>query len=237
MIQVNCKVCRAPFLTHPSKLKTGRGIYCSLTCRSSIRKTLPVERICKHCSKQFTLPSWIARRADRIGEGQFCSHSCASRHQLSDPQERFWQQVKKVKGEKSCWLWAGDTSPDGYGKFSLFRDEKWHSLRSHRYVYEITYGTIPVDLLVLHECDNPICVRPDHLFLGTQQDNIADKVTKRRQARGEKMATAKLTASQVQMIRSGARMGLTLTEIAKVYRVSIETISAICRYRTWKHVR
>ncbi len=93
------------------------------------------------------------------------------------PQERFWTKV--AKGD-NCWLWMQGKSA-GYGRFNLWRGPS-HSVLAHRYAWELTYGPIPDDLPVLHRCDNPPCVRPDHLFLGTQADNLRDMHTKNRQA-------------------------------------------------------
>lgn len=84
------------------------------------------------------------------------------------PESRFWEKVTKVGGEE-CWLWSGAKDEDGYGKF-FFRGK---IERAHRVAYIMTVGPIG-DLQVLHTCDTPACVRSDHLFLGTQGDNIAD---------------------------------------------------------------
>lgn len=92
-------------------------------------------------------------------------------------EERFWSKVLKTP---TCWLWTGVTVRDGYGQF-YFRDgqlrRQWPA---HRYSYQLENGPIPFGMLVLHKCDNPPCVRPDHLFTGTQADNIADCISKGR---------------------------------------------------------
>lgn len=237
MIQANCKTCGVPFLTYPSKLKTGRGMYCSLTCRSFQRRLPVIEGVCLFCGKNFVFSYSQVRINYKEGLGAYCSRSCRSRDQLSDPEERFWRQVRKGRGENNCWIWIGHRSKSGYGRFSLLREGKWHSLSSHRYTYEITSGPLVLGELVLHRCDNPPCVRPDHLFLGTQEDNIADKTIKQRQAVGERVATSKLTETKVRLIRSGTQDGFTYTELANTYHVSISTISKICNHQTWKHVR
>jgi len=91
------------------------------------------------------------------------------------PEDRFWKKVGKTK---TCWLWLAGTNPHGYG---MFRVEPYVSMYlSHRYSYELAHGKIPDGLNVLHSCDNPPCVNPDHLFLGDQFDNMADMYAKNR---------------------------------------------------------
>lgn len=87
--------------------------------------------------------------------------------------ERFWQRVD-MGG--ACWRWMGARLPAGYGRLSFQR----RSMYAHRVAYLLTYGVIPEGLCVLHRCDNPPCVRPDHLFLGTQTDNARDRERKNR---------------------------------------------------------
>lgn len=87
---------------------------------------------------------------------------------------RFWSLVDK-SGE--CWLWQGRTNNDGYGRLNV---SKRQQVYAHRYAYANIYGPIPDGFFVCHHCDNPRCVRPDHLFLGTNQDNVNDMVRKGR---------------------------------------------------------
>ena len=103
--------------------------------------------------------------------------------------DRFWPKVVKGSEGEACWLWVGSTNGI-YGTFGMgghFGGWKY----AHRVSYELAYGAIPVGRLVCHRCDNPKCVRPDHLFLGTVSDNIADKVRKGR-ARGRTTPTERL---------------------------------------------
>src|SRR5713226_5546175 len=128
--------------------------------------TLPgrVECICTICGKAFT----IKRSTFLTGRGQFCSRPCRSIHETVPPAERFWAKVEKTDG---CWLWLAATNPKGYGVFSV--DKKTNNVEfAHRVSYRLHYGEIPGDMRILHHCDNPTCVRPEHLFIGTPDDNM-----------------------------------------------------------------
>lgn len=159
------------------------------------------------------------------------------------PEELFWSHVEKTDG--GCWPWHG-ASLRGYGKFnsrSLGRQGY-----SHRWAYEFTRGPIPDGLHVLHRCDNPPCCNPDHLFLGTHLDNVADMNAKGRGAhgdrhgsrthperlpRGENHKRAKLTAAQVEEIRSAPRKRGEQRVFARRFGVSEATVSMIVNGKVW----
>lgn len=93
------------------------------------------------------------------------------------PEERFWSKVERTD---TCWIWTASATEYGYGRISWEVDGKKRLFRAHQVSWMLHYGTIPFSLSVLHKCDNPPCVRPDHLFLGTQLDNMRDMVFKGR---------------------------------------------------------
>jgi|JI10StandDraft_1071094.scaffolds.fasta_scaffold483116_2 hypothetical protein len=128
-----------------------------------------------------------------------------------------------------CVLWTGSAIPSGYGNLRV--DGK--SLLAHRLSWQEQNGPIPNDMHVLHRCDVPACINPDHLFLGTDQTNSDDKVSKQRQSRGERAGTAKLTAADVLAIRAAPG---TNRQVAKVYGVDNSQVSRIKRGHYWAHV-
>lgn len=145
------------------------------------------------------------------------------------PEERFWNHVCKTD---SCWFWQGASSPpSGYGKFNIHGRD----IGAHRFAYELAYGPIPKGLYVCHHCDAPPCVRSDHLFLGTQAENMQDCANKGRigplaksssYPRGEQHPNAKLTAQQAQEILS-LRGQLSQRQIAIQFGICHSTVSRI----------
>lgn len=156
------------------------------------------------------------------------------RHNRSqDPAERLWERVDKTD-PSGCWVWTGSRISSGYGQFSLGNK----SVRTHRISYELHYGPIPPGLSVLHRCDNPPCVRPEHLFVGTPAENNADKIAKGRGRvpRGEANGLSKLTEIQVREIR--ARRGFdTYQALADEFGVSIGTVHNVMHRIVWRHVQ
>lgn len=156
---------------------------------------------------------------------------------LRNREVRFWPKVRK--GPK-CWEWTASKNPRGYGRFRMRPLKRgWMVEYAHRLSWILAFGPIPEGMQVLHECDNPPCVRPAHLFLGTISDNMADKVAKGRQLQGERKAGAKLTSSQVLEIRrryKGSRTRPRQKDLALEFGVSQRTISRIIRRKKWKHL-
>ena len=124
-----------------------------------------------------------------------------------------------------CLLWTGDINRGGYGR--LRWRGRYHS--AHRLAYEVAIGPIPEGMKVLHRCNAPSCINPDHLLLGTN----ADKVARARMARGQRNGTSKLTVAQVLAIRAARGSH---RKIAAEFRVSHQTIGLIRRRQLWTHV-
>jgi hypothetical protein len=137
--------------------------------------------------------------------------------------KRFWD---KVEITKSCWIWRGAISSSGYGSF-WFQNRGW---KSHRVAFALSRGNLLPGLLVLHKCDNPLCVRPDHLFLGTNLDNNRDMISKGRRVYGN----AKLTTRQVQQIKSLLSKGYSQKQVRLKFHISSALVSNIANGRRWK---
>ncbi len=163
-------------------------------------------------------------------------HSKLSPEQIEKIRIQFWQKVDK---SGDCWIWTGSAHRSGYGLFCVTPIK----LRANRAAWELTYGVIPDGLYICHRCNNPRCVRPEHLYAGTPQENMDDKVRANHHLnvpKGENTVTSKLSASQVQVIREKYRnrnmiiREVTFRSLAKEYGVSYETIHLIISNQTWK---
>lgn len=135
----------------------------------------------------------------------------------------------------ACWEWKGSRNLNGYGQISQGRRSEDGSCRprpAYRVSYKIAHGEIPPRHSVLHSCDNPPCVRPDHLSVGTHKDNSADMVAKRRSRNGERRPQAKLTDAQVDEIRAlYATRQFTQKELGRQFGVSDSAVSMIVNYK------
>ena len=152
-----------------------------------------------------------------------------------DPITKFWFKVNK-EGD-NCWLWDSSRDNKGYGRYKIVLYGKTETL-AHRVSWSLMNETsIPKGRVVLHTCDNPPCVNPKHLIIGTQLDNIRDMVNKDRQSKGEYSGTNKLNSDDVLKIRKlHFSEGITQTELAKLYNISLSAISGILLGSRWKSV-
>ena len=148
------------------------------------------------------------------------------------PEQRFWRKVD-VPSADECWEWTGAKRSDGYGIINI--DGKLVS--AHRWSYKKYRGEIPDGMFVCHKCDVRLCVRPDHLFLGTHADNVADMMQKGRQNKGEVHGMSKLSNSDVTAIKKRLAAGRELQkDIGADYGVTQARISEINTGKGWAHV-
>ena len=150
--------------------------------------------------------------------------------------DRFWSKVEKTA---DCWLWRGSLNNMGYPVFYLSSNPRSSpNSYAHRVSYELANGFIPNGRLACHKCDNPRCVNPEHLFLGTQKANMADCKEKGRLRpgvlRGEKNGNSKLNETSVREIR--AVVNPNISHLAKQYGVARHQIKSVRLRRTWGHV-
>lgn len=152
---------------------------------------------------------------------------------------RFWSKVAEER-QPACWPFTGSRHPTGYGLFKIGSrtDESVRTERAHRVAYQLVHGPIPDGLHVLHRCDNRACCNPTHLFLGTNSENVADRVRKGRSSKGERQADAKLTSEKVRDARAIHAEGRsTVSAIARQFGVSHVTMWKAVHGQTWRHVQ
>jgi hypothetical protein len=164
----------------------------------------------------------------------------AIRRLAQSPEELIQRITESIKvfrpqsDKDECWEWCGRKDTNGYGRIHIIN----RSVLVHRLVWEIEKGVIPVGLCICHKCDNPPCSNPNHLFLGTQQENVIDCIQKGRgnRAFGEKITTSKLTQSAVAQIKESLASGEETKKVARDFGVSRITIANIRKGKVWKHV-
>lgn len=146
---------------------------------------------------------------------------------------RFWSKVVRTEG---CWIFTGSLTHNGYGRLSA----NGHTYRAHRVAYEVSVGAVPDGMCICHKCDNRICVRPDHLFLGTDIDNIQDRNQKGRQCKGSGHHSTKLSEEDVIYIRTvykphHPKCGA--SALARMYGVTHHAVLCVISGRSWSHVQ
>lgn len=223
--------------------------FCSAECFNSTKREIANQKthgVCRNCGVVIPRKKMPCGQFT-TGRRKYCSFACRneciarnardnslSLRAINQPgvKERYWSFVEKTD---DCWLWRGNTN-NGYGNFSV---GSYRMQKAHRVSYVIKYGDFDSSLFVCHRCDNPICVRPDHLFLGTHADNMRDMAVKGRhvspyRGKPELVASAKLTWDKVDRIRESARNGMTHAELSTEYGVARAQITRIVSGDRWK---
>jgi hypothetical protein len=230
-------------------MKWNRAVTCRFRGTRIKTKGIPmrpkIECICQVCQKRFYEFDYNIRRRGR----KYCTHSCQqiarNKARIRPAEERFWEKVDRTTTPDGCWLWIGSTiGPTHYGQFRHGSD-----VMAHRVAWILAHGPIPEGLCVCHTCDVPLCVNPAHLWLGTNQDNVNDKVAKGRQPRGKDLTPyehrprgecapkAKLTADQVREIRKRHAPGSDTYKILMAeFGISQHAYWCIISRKSWKHV-
>jgi hypothetical protein len=168
--------------------------------------------------------------------GRFCAmhESRLLKHGTLDPpprshapaDERFWRYVQKTDG---CWPWTGSINNKGYGQLGISRGNRSRAVYAHRFSYELHVGPIPPGMGLLHSCDNPPCVNPAHLSVGTQRDNMLDAAAKGRTATNERSPNARFSNETIREIRRRVAAGEMQKDVAADIGMSTDYI--------WKVVR
>ncbi len=186
---------------------------------------------CETCGTVFFF--YACPSAARRNCGRFCSTACCQNRTLTSFLDRFFNKIGRKTGT-GCIPWTG-TITRGYGVIGRGRSGEG-MVRATHVAYELAYGPVPANLCVLHACDNPQCVNPGHLFIGTQADNMKDMYVKNRHALGADTGLAKVTPEIVIAIRRDVARGIPQQEIAKRLGITQSNVSCIALRKTWKHV-
>ena len=175
------------------------------------RNEIPMVRNCEYCEETFKKES-----PPQI----YCTMIC-----------RIFDSCERIPN--GCWIWLKGKDKNGYGLMSVNNK----SYRSSRITYETFIGYIPPGMLICHSCDNPSCINPEHLFLGSPKDNMTDMYQKNRDRNtGIKSVVSKLTEENVLEILKMRKNGDTLEKIAKKFNVTKQTIFSIVHKDNWKHI-
>lgn len=154
---------------------------------------------------------------------------------LGTAAERFWRKVRKG-GPNECWVWTATTNADGYGRFYAGVEQGGQLIGAHRFSWELANGRPVGELCVCHHCDNPSCVNPAHLFLGTHVDNMLDRDSKGRRPPPTGTANGRARLSESQIVEIRRFRGERHADIAARHGVGKSTVTSILLGTTWKHV-
>src|SRR6266404_3002515 len=194
-----------------------------------IKRSIP--RICGQCSKPFMARTGEVNR----GKAKYCSRQCGFDGQRRPLAVRFTENTGQPDS-RGCQIFGNQKIRHRYKQ--IYNNDG-QPMSAHRAAWQLYCGQIPEGLLVLHRCDVMACVNPEHLFLGTQQDNMDDMIAKGRKVslRGEAVTMSKLTENEVRAIRALSAKGVRPTIIAQKFKTSRTNVHHIVNRDSWKHVK
>jgi hypothetical protein len=173
----------------------------------------PLQFNCSECGSAVQMYASVARRTPL--------RRCPSCRKTKPLDQRFWALVSKSEG---CWEWQGGKTTAGYGQISEYKKTYY----AHRLAYEWYVGPVPQGMFVCHRCDNPSCVRPDHLFVGTAAENVVDAMQKRRYRPWGRTPTRVVLPDEIREIRRRVIAGETQRAVASDFGISFRHASYIC---------
>lgn len=182
---------------------------------------------CAYCGRPF-MPTRKHRRLTQ----RYCSSRCTNGPARDAAEARFWSRVDR---SAECWLWLGPTA--GSNRYGQLRF-RGRTIRAHRLAWELTNEPITEGMSVCHRCDQPLCVNPNHLFLGSHAENMHDMAAKGRatKRRGADVHGARLDESAVRAIRALNAVGVSQRELARQFGVSQHAVWGVVHRKTWQHV-
>lgn len=223
-IELTCVQCNVRFLVSRSRWQQR---YCSQACFGASCRTA-IARTCAQCGATFqAVPSAVAS-----GSGRLCSRACADAALVVPVLERIRRHTD-VRGPDDCWPWMAKRHARGYGETTIRRKD----VRVTRVLLAARLGRpLAPDEHALHTCSNPPCCNPAHLFVGSHQENMDQRLAEGNYARGERHHAVSLTAEIVRAIRIRVAGGETRQAVARDYGISPSTAGRIVARRTWQHV-
>jgi hypothetical protein len=156
--------------------------------------------------------------------------SCANKFKTVPAEKRFWKYVEKTP---TCWIWVGGITGAGYG---AFRDKNRTYISAHKFSWKYHFGEIEKGKELCHRCDNPPCVNPNHLWLGTAKENAEDSCAKNRRSHGMGRPLHKLKNENIPEIKNLYKSGMSQKCIGEKFSVSQNTIWCVVNNMTWKNI-
>lgn len=221
MLVIFCKNCSTSFQSY----KSLNAQFCSRICFETFKKSNRDFVTCKNCNTQF--------RKVKSKETKYCSRACYETKRPAKSVKDKWSSKVKFGSQDECWLWLASKNKKGYGTLG--------EGLAHRISYELHYGSFDYSLSVCHSCDNPSCVNPKHLWLGTSNENMQDMVKKKRADRTKKhvqiyKTVKKFSIEDIRSIRNMFSKGVKQSDILEDYPMSVCNLRKILNYKTWKLV-